>query len=235
MVRCLAVIPARGGSKRIPRKNIKLFLGEPIIQYSITAAIQSGCFEEVMVSTEDIEIAEVSKNMGAKIPFLRSAETASDEATTAQVLVEVLCEYEKRGQKFDYLCCLYPTAPFITTNNLKEGCEKIITTGADAALSIVKYSYPIQRSLQIINGRVSMVWPENLNIRSQDLLSRYHDAGQYYWVKVSSFLEQKKLFMNFTIPIEIPESQVQDIDNEEDWKLAEMKFSILYPEKSLWF
>lgn len=223
----LAIITARGGSKRIPRKNIKSFLGHPIIKYSIDSAIQSNCFDKVMVSTDDREIAEISERLGATIPFMRSETTSNDFATTADVIEEVLLEYKKMCKAFDYCCCLYPTAPFVSPERLKEGFNILTSKNADSVLPVVRFSYPIQRSLKIENGRLSMIWPENLNKRSQDLMPAYHDAGQFYWLKVESFLKQKKLFAENSAPIEIPESEVQDIDNEEDWKIAEMKYRIL--------
>jgi N-acylneuraminate cytidylyltransferase len=223
----LAIITARGGSKRIPRKNIKSFLGNPIIKYSIDAAIHSKCFDEVMVSTDDREIAGISERLGARIPFMRSETTSNDFATTADVIEEVLLEYKKTGKVFDYCCCIYPTAPFVSPERLKEGLNILTLKNVDSVLPVVRFSYPIQRALKIENGRLLMIWPENLNKRSQDLMPAYHDAGQFYWLKVESFLKQKKLYAENSAPIEIPESEVQDIDNEEDWKIAEMKYRIL--------
>lgn len=223
----LAIITARGGSKRIPRKNIKSFLGHPIIKYSIDAAIQSECFGEVMVSTDDREIAGISERLGARIPFMRSETTSNDFATTADVLEEVLLEYKKMSKAFVYCCCIYPTAPFVSPERLKAGLNILTSKNADSVLPVVRFSYPIQRALKIENGRLLMIWPENLNKRSQDLMPAYHDAGQFYWLKIESFLKQKKLFTENSAPIEIPESEVQDIDNEEDWKIAEMKYKIL--------
>ena len=226
-MKTIAIIPARGGSKRIPRKNIKNFAGQPIIKYSIDAALGAGCFDEVMVSTDDREIAALAESFGAKVPFLRSGENSADTAQTAEVLLEVLAEYGKLGKKFDYACCIYPTAPFVTAARLNEAREKILQTGADAAVTITKFSYPIQRALKISGERVEMFWPENYNRRSQDLEPAYHDCGQLYFLKVSSLLEQKKLFPKFTVPILVPESEAQDIDNEEDWRQAEIKHHII--------
>ncbi len=223
----LAIITARGGSKRIPRKNIRDFLGYPIIKYSIEAAITAKCFDEIMVSTDDREIAAIAEQFGAVIPFFRSIATSNDFATTSDVIEEVILEYKKRDKNFRYCCCVYPTVPFITADRLKQGLDILRSTGADSAIPIVRFSYPIQRALKIENGRLSMIWPENLNARSQDLVPAYHDVGQFYWFKVESFMKQKKLFMDHTAPIEIPESEVQDIDNEEDWKIAEIKYKIM--------
>ena len=225
--RALAIITARGGSKRIPRKNIKLFSGFPIIKYSIDAALNSGCFDEVMVSTDDNEIAEIAVKFGAIVPFYRSPETSNDHAMTADVIREVLIEYRKRNTFFNYACCIYPTAPFISSDKIKRGYEYLLDSDADSAVPVVRFSYPIQRALKIENGLLEMIWPENLNKRSQDLIPAYHDSGQFYWLKVDSFLKHGLLFNEKTVPIEIPESEVQDIDNEEDWKIAEMKYQIL--------
>lgn len=223
----IAIITARGGSKRIPRKNIKSFLGFPIIKYSIEAALQSGCFDEIMVSTDDKEIAEIAIALGAKVPFFRSAKTADDYSTTADVLEEVILEYKKAGTNFEYLCCIYPTAPFVTAEKLINGMKLLTENNADCVLPVVRFSYPIQRSLKIEEGKAAMIWPENYLARSQDLMPAYHDCGQFYCMNTLSMLEQKKLFAKFTIPMETSELEVQDIDNEEDWKIAEIKYSFL--------
>lgn len=220
----IAIITARGGSKRIPKKNIKEFLGKPIISYSISAALQAGCFDEVMVSTDNHEIADVARYFGASVPFLRSDETSDDVATTADVLLEVLKDYSNRGLEFSRACCIYPTAPFATANKVLNGYKLLIETGADSVLPVVRFSYPIQRALQIANNRLSMIWPEHLNSRSQDLPPTYHDSGQFYWLNIPRFLETRRLFSSYSVPLVVPESEVQDIDNEEDWKIAEMKY-----------
>ena len=227
MENCLAIITARGGSKRIPGKNIKAFLGKPIIEYSIFAAKNAGCFDEVMVSTDDQKIGELATSMGAIIPFIRSVETSNDHATTAEVIAEVLNEYKKIGKEFKYCCCIYPTAPFITKNKLKAAYEKLMISGADSVVPVVKFGFPILRSFKIEEGLVKMNWPEYMNSRSQDLPASFHDCGQFYFIKVESFLKNKKLFTEFTVPFEMPESEVQDIDNEEDWKVAEIKYTFL--------
>jgi N-acylneuraminate cytidylyltransferase len=223
----LAIITARGGSKRIPRKNIRDFLGHPIIKYSIDAAVNANCFDEIMVSTDDREIAAIAEQFGAVIPFYRSEATSNHFASTSDVIEEVIFEYKKRGKAFQYCCCIYPTVPFIAADHLRQGFNILRSTGADSAIPVVRFSYPIQRALKIDEGRLSMIWPENLNARSQDLMPAYHDAGQFYWFKVERFLKQKKLFMDYTVPIEISQSQVHDIDNEEDWKIAEVKYKII--------
>ncbi len=231
MKNCLAIIPARGGSKRIPRKNIKSFCGQPIIKYSIETALQSKCFEEIMVSTDDKEIATTAESFGAKVPFLRSAVNSNDYADTADVIKEVLNSYKKLNKHFDYFCCIYPTAPFITAEKLSNSFKKLEKTGADAVIPVVKFSYPIQRSLKIENNKLEMIWPENYKKRSQDLMQTYHDCGQFYWMKTESFLTQKTLFAKNTIPFEINEIEVQDIDTEEDWKIAEFKYEYLKNKK----
>lgn len=227
MIKNVAIITARGGSKRIPRKNIKDFLGKPIIAYSIFAAIESGCFEEVMVSTDDHEIADVARNFGAEIPFLRSDETSNDFATTADVLFEVLNDYNRMGKSFDYACCIYPTAPFVTPEKLKQGNELLLNTGSESVFPVARFGYPIQRAVQIENNHLSMIWPEHMNSRSQDLQPAYHDTGQFYWFAVAPFMRSKKLFTDHSAPIIVPETEVQDIDNEDDWKIAEMKYRLL--------
>jgi N-acylneuraminate cytidylyltransferase len=224
----IAIITARGGSKRIPRKNIKDFLGRPIIAYSIEAALNAGCFDEVMVSTDDKEIADIAKRLGAKVPFLRSEKNADDYSTTADVIKEVILEYRERGNEFDSLCCIYPTAPFVTAEKLKDAMLKLTESQADCVLPIVKYSYPVQRSLKIEDGKAVMNWPENYFARSQDLTPIYHDCGQFYCMNTESLLSQMKLFAKNTLPIITSEEEVQDIDNEEDWKLAEIKYSFLH-------
>ena len=226
-MRSIAIITARGGSKRIPRKNIKEFCGKPIISYSIEAAIKSEMFEEIMVSTDDDEIAEVGKRYGAKVPFLRSEKTSNDYAVTSEVIEEVLLEYKKLGSVFDYFCCIYPTAPFITAKRLKDAMETLISSNADSLLPVVKFSFPPQRCIVIHNGKVEMKWPEYMNTRSQDLEEFYHDCGQFYAMKAESFLEKNKLITEETIPFLLPEIEVQDIDTTEDWTIAEMKYRIL--------
>lgn len=226
-MRIVAIITARGGSKRIPRKNIKPFNGKPIIAYSIEAAINSGIFDEIMVSTNDEEIAEVAKLFGAAVPFLRSPETADDYATTAEVLNEVLNSYKKQGVAFDMACCIYPTAPFVTADKLRTGYKMLVDNSADSVLPITRFSFPIWRSFKIDGAKVAYNWPEFAPKRSQDLPPAYHDCGQFYFFKIKPFLESGKLITENTIGLEVPETEVQDIDNEEDWKLAEIKYSFL--------
>jgi pseudaminic acid cytidylyltransferase len=223
----VAIITARGGSKRIPRKNIKNFLGKPIIQYSIEAALDSGCFDEIMVSTDDQEIAELAIKLGAKVPFLRSKEKSDDFSTTAQVVEEVIENYALINQKFEFCCCIYPTAPFITSTKLKTAYSLLESSKASSLVPIVTFGFPILRSFKIEEGLIKMNWPENINTRSQDLRPAYHDCGQFYFLRTDDFMISKKLFSEKTIPMIMPESEVQDIDTEEDWKIAEIKYTFL--------
>lgn len=224
----LAIIPARSGSKRIPLKNIKPFLGKPIIAYSIEAAIQSGLYAEVMVSTDDNNIAEIAKDYGATVPFFRSPQTANDFAHLGDVVEEVLLMYKKTGKWFDNVCCLLATAPFITTHRLSEAYQLMLNKQYDSVFPIVRFSYPIQRALRLKDEKVSMFYPENFSKRSQDLEPSYHDSGQFYWIKTEAFLKHKRLFTSNSGAIIIPETEVQDIDSEEDWKLAEIKYKLLH-------
>jgi pseudaminic acid cytidylyltransferase len=223
----LCIIPARGGSKRIPRKNIKPFLGKPIIGYSIELALNSGLFEEVMVSTDDGEIAEVALKYRAKVPFLRSKQNADDFATTGDVLNEVLVAYKAKGEAFDNACCIYPTAPFVNEDKLISAFNQMIAENLHTIFPVIPFGYPIQRSLKIEGGKTYMTWPENLRVRSQDLEPRYYDSGQFYFFKVDRFLESQNLWSDNTGSIIITELEAQDIDNEIDWKLAEVKYKLI--------
>jgi N-acylneuraminate cytidylyltransferase len=223
----VAIITARGGSKRIPRKNIRPFWGKPIIEYSIQAALDSGIFEEVMVSTDDPEISQVALKAGAKVPFLRSAKNSDDHATTAQVILEVLEIYEEQGRNFSEFCCLYPTAPFVTAEKLRRAMKLLEDTGADTVIPVVRFGYPIQRALKIEANFLSMMEPKNMLVRSQDLSPAYHDCGQVYGGLVTPFLLNPILFAVKTAPLICAESEVQDIDTDEDWKIAELKFQLM--------
>lgn len=227
MSRAIAIITARGGSKRIPRKNIKKFCGKPILAYSIEAAIASGVFDEVMVSTDDEEIAEIAKQYGAKVPFLRSVETANDYATTADVLCEVLERYKTAGQEYDFACCIYPTAPFVTSEKLKGAMEVLKETGADSVMPVTAFSFPPMRGMYIRDENVSYVFPEYSQKRSQDIETMYHDCGQFYSFEIERFKKTKKLVTENTKAIVVSELEVQDIDNELDWKLAELKYEMM--------
>tara|TARA_R110002020_G_scaffold139765_1_gene310811 strand:- start:2482 stop:3177 length:696 start_codon:yes stop_codon:yes gene_type:complete len=218
----LCIIPARGGSKRIPRKNIKDFLGKPIIAYSIEAALNSGLFDEVMVSTDDQEIAEVSLVYGAKVPFFRSSVAASDFATLAEAIEDVKFNYERRGISFQYICCLLPTAPLVNPAIIIRGFKELISNSVDSVRPVVQFSYPIQRALRVKNGKISFFYPENRSVRSQDLEPAFHDAGMLYWMKYNEGLKGDNKY-----GFEISEDCAQDIDNETDWKLAELKFKLM--------
>lgn len=224
----IAIITARGGSKRIPKKNIKEFCGKPIISYSIKAALDSGVFDEVMVSTDSIEIKGIAEQYGAKVPFMRSDAASNDYATTADVIEEVLSEYGKIGKRFDAFTCLYPTAPFITGERLTEAAG--ILMNADAVLSVVKYSFPPQRAFIIRDGSVQFQYPEYERARSQDLEPIYHDCGQFYMCKVDAFLKHHSLILPVTVPYIMPEEEVQDIDTMSDWEIAEAKYKVLKRE-----
>ena len=190
----LAIIPARGGSKRIRNKNIKDFLGKPILTYSIDAAVKSNLFDEVMVSTDHDTIATIAEQSGATVPFRRSEKNANDYATLADVILEVIAQYETLGKQFDTICCILPTAPFFLEKKIQKAYQVLIEKDFDTVFPIKAFSYPIQRSLQIDDDKVKMVWPEHLNTRSQDLPERYHDSGQFYWVNTARFLKEKTLF-----------------------------------------
>jgi len=222
----IGIITARGGSKRIPRKNIKPFMGKPMLAYAIEAALQSGICEEVMVSTDDPEIADIAQKYGAKVPFMRSEKTANDYATTTDVLNEVLEEYSKRGKAFDTLCCIYPCVPFLTGDILKSAYDKFQSSGADRLVPVVRYSFPIQRAFKINEqGYLQYREPENAPKRSQDLEPMYHDVGMFYFYKAD------KLNAAQMLPYEMEEENVQDIDTETDWKLAELKYKVMWGDK----
>lgn len=223
----IAIIPARGGSKRIPRKNIKNFLNKPIISYSIEAALQSGLFDEVMVSTDDEEIAEIAKSFGASVPFLRSEKNSNDFATTFDVINEVISRYKELGSTFEEACCIYPTAPFTTAERLKQFHDFLEQSKFDCVFPVLKYGYPIQRGLRLNNdGQMRMIYPEHLVTRSQDLDASYHDAGQFYWFTVDRLMKFGQLWTDNTGSLEIREMEAHDIDSIEDWEIAEFKYQL---------
>ena len=229
----IAIIPARGGSKRIPRKNIKEFLGKPIIAYSIQAALESNLFDEVIVSTDDAEIAEIAKQLGAKVPFTRSKEASDDFATLADVLIEALNWYKEKGIEINKVCCILATAPFVTSIKLVESNMLFIENEFDSLLPVVEFPFPIQRSLvKNKNGFIQMANPEYLNTRSQDLEIHYHDAGQFYWISASALLNNHSLLAKRSGVIHLSQLEVQDIDTIDDWKNAEIKYKILNDKKS---
>jgi pseudaminic acid cytidylyltransferase len=224
----IAIIPARGGSKRIPRKNVKDFLGRPILAFSIEAALDSQLFDEVMVSTDDEEIAEIAIHYGAKVPFLRSTETATDHATTAAALEEVIQAYQQTGKNFSLGCCIYPTAPLLQVTSLQKAYKMLQDKSYNTVFPVLRFSYPIWRSLKLIDGKAFMNWPEHLNSRSQDLPAAYHDAGQFYFFDVQTFLQERTLFTANSGVVELSELEVQDIDTLTDWKLAELKYKLIH-------
>lgn len=224
----LAIIPARGGSKRIPRKNIKLFHGKPMIAYSIEAALQSGCFDKVIVSTDDHEIAAIAQEYGADVPFTRPESIADDHATTMDVMQHAIewCEVQKWD--VDVVCCLYATAPFITPAYIKEGLQRLEQDHVEFVFSAATFSFPIQRAIKLSpQGEVSMFEPQNELVRSQDLEEAYHDAGQFYWGKKNAFLQRKSIFSRHSRVVLLPRNRVQDIDTLEDWEFAEALFSLI--------
>ncbi len=228
----VAIITARGGSKRIPRKNIRPFLGRPIIAYSIDAALNSGLFDRVIVSTDDVEIAAVARKHGAEIPFMRPAELADDHTGTMPVVRHALQTLQDQGETIHYACCLYPTAPFITPALLQQALSLMLERDSDYAFSVGRFSYPIQRALrQTAEGGVEPITPEHIPKRSQDLEPAYHDAGQFYWGKADAFLKGRPLFSNASVPVVLPDHRVQDIDTEADWKRAEYLYRALLEDE----
>lgn len=227
---CVAIITARGGSKRIPKKNIKAFCGKPIIAYSIQAALESKAFDEVMVSTDSEEIAEVAREYGASVPFMRSEAASNDYATTADVIAEVLEEYQKQGRPFDAFTCIYPTAPFLTGEKLADAVQ--LLNDADAVISVVRFSFPPQRALVVRDGNIAFQYPQHERTRSQDLEPIYHDCGQFYMGKTALFLERRSLVLPRTKPYIVPEEEAQDIDTLSDWAIAEAKYAVLQKERN---
>lgn len=221
----LAVIPARGGSKRIPRKNIREFCGKPIIGYSIEAALESGLFDRVMVSTDDEEIAAVARKFGAETPFIRPSSLADDHTGTNAVVKHAIIWHRDRGQPVDYACCIYATAPFVQARYLREGFEKLVNSGKSFVFSVTSFSFPIQRAIRLnLQGEVDAMFPEHIERRSQDLEETYHDAGQFYWGQAQAFLKDINIFSKVSATVILPRYLVQDIDTMEDWECAEIMF-----------
>lgn len=229
----ICIIPARGGSKRIPKKNLKNFLGNPIISYPIKLAIESNLFDEIIVSTDNHEIAEIAINYGAKVPFFRSNKNSNDFATTFDVIEEVLSFYKSNGNQFQNGCCIYPCTPLINVKRLIESYERLTNGSFDVVFPVIKYSTPIQRAFKIKNDFIYFIEDKNKNMRSQDLEPSYYDAGQFYWFKTLSILKKKTLITNNVSSIILDEIEAQDIDNENDWKMAEMKFMYLNGNKEI--
>ena len=219
----IAVIPARGGSKRIPRKNIKTFNGKPMIAWSIEAAKSSGLFERIIVSTDDAEIAEVSKQFGAEVPFTRPAELSNDFAATTEVIAHAALWAIEQGLDLESVCCIYATAPFVQVEDIKRGCEALDSGDWDYAFTVTDFAAPIFRSFkQTEQGGLEMFFPEHFGARSQDLPVALHDAGQFYWGRPKAWIQGKRIFDNRSKPILIPRWRVQDIDTTEDWDRAEI-------------
>lgn len=229
----LCIIPARSGSKRIHKKNIKNFLGKPIIAYAIEAALQSNLFDEVMVSTDDKAIATIAKEYGAVVPFLRSNKNSGDYATTIDVINEVLEIYKSNNKVFEQACCIYPTAVFVTDKLLNNAFNLLLKNQFDSVFPVMEYSFPIQRAVKKdAYNKITLFQPKHLNSRSQDLEKAYHDAGQFYWFNTKVLLEKGKLWTNNTGVLVIKQSQGQDIDTLEDWKLAEIKYKMLHEKEN---
>ena len=228
----LCVIPARGGSKRIPKKNIKNFCGKPIIAWSIEQAIKSKCFDKIIVSTDDKDIAKIAKSYGAEIPFVRPKKLSDDFTGTTPVIAHAIKWYIKKNYNPSYVCCIYAAAPFISLSDLKKGLEILKKNRCDYVFPIINYSYPIQRSFKIKkNNRLKMFNPEYFNYRSQDLEEAFHDAGQFYWGKKNSWLQNRVIVSERASPIILPRSRALDIDTMEDWKIAETMFKTNYEKR----
>ncbi len=224
----LAVIPARGGSKRIPRKNVRPFFGRPMIAWSIEAARDSGCFDRIIVSTDDDEIASVAEAQGAEAPFRRPAALSDDYTGTSSVIAHATAWCKQASVDVSSVCCIYATAPFIQAQDLRDAYNTLEKQGCDFVFSVTSYAFPIQRAIRLTSsGRVEMFHPENFAVRSQDLEEAYHDAGQFYWGTASAWLEQRPIYSSGTVPFILPRYRVQDIDTLEDWERAELMFSTL--------
>jgi pseudaminic acid cytidylyltransferase len=227
-VATVAIIPARGGSKRIPRKNVRDFAGMPMIAHSILAAQDSGSFDRIIVSTDDQEITDVALAHGAEVPFRRPSALADDHATTTAVVQHAVQFLVDEGTDIDYACCIYATAPFVTGELLREGLATIKASGTPFAFSIAEYPAPIQRALRIRpDGILEPFWPDNTGVRSQDLETAFHDAGQFYWGSVDAWLEAREIHSATSTPVILPAHRVQDIDTPEDWVRAELMFTVL--------
>lgn len=230
----VCIIPARGGSKRILNKNIKEFHGKPIIAYSIEAAISSGCFDKVIVSTDDEEIAKVARFYGAQTPFVRPEELSNDFTPTLPVIKHAIEWLEKNGETLSYACCFYATAPFVDALTLQKAFSQLQESGADYCFTVTNFPSPIQRAIQITDtNRLQMFNPENLNVRSQDLVEAYHDAGQFYWGKTEAFKQEKALYSAYASPYILPRYLVQDLDTPDDWIRAELMYQVLEYSRSI--
>lgn len=223
----LAVIPARGGSKRIPRKNVRPFHGKPIIAWSIEAARDSGCFDRIIVSTDDEEIARVAEGLGAEVPFVRPGDLSDDMAPTGVVIRHAVEWFEAAGTSVSECCCIYATAPFVSADAIRQGLDRLRENDADFAVSVTSFPFPIQRACRIRDGRLELFNPDLYLTRSQDLEEAFHDAGQFYWGRGEAWRALKPLFGARTVPVPLPRHLVQDIDTPEDWRRAERMFDAL--------
>jgi pseudaminic acid cytidylyltransferase len=229
----LAIIPARGGSKRILRKNIRDFLGKPIIAYSIEAARHTRLFDHIVVSTDDHEIAEVARGLGAEVPFMRPADLSDDHTGTAPVVKHALNWFADRGIPAHFACCIYATAPFVTAEDLARGYDMLVASDKSFAFSVTSFGFSIQRALRLKDGGVELFAVQHGETRSQDLEQAYHDAGQFYWGRASAFLKDTKLFSDMSLPVILPRYRVQDIDTIEDWQRAEFMFRALQMQREI--
>lgn len=222
----LCVIPARGGSKRIPRKNVRSFAGRPMLSWSVEAALSSGLFERVMVSTDDEEMAAVARQAGAEVPFLRPRALADDMTGTQAVTRQAIVWHRQQGLDVQWACCLYATAPFVRAEDLCAAYEKLRASQKSFVFSVTSYAFPIQRALRLTAaGEIEAFYPEHRQTRSQDLEPAWHDAGQFYWGRAQAFIDEEALFSHASLPLILPRHQVQDIDSEEDWLRAELMFA----------
>lgn len=228
----ICVIPARGGSKRIPRKNIKLFCGKPMIAWSIETALQSDCFTQIVVSTDDIDIAKVARQYGASVPFMRPAPLSDDHTGTIPVMRHAIEWFRDQGANVRQVCCLYATAPFVSAADIQRGRDLLETGGVDYAFTVTSFAFPIQRALRVTaSGQIEMLQPEHFSSRSQDLEEAYHDAGQFYWGRADAWVDEKIIFGHDSVPVPIPRYRVQDIDTLEDWIRAEWLFKAILAEE----
>lgn len=227
----IAVIPARSGSKRIPRKNVKPFCGRPMIAWSISAALQSGCFDRVLVSTDDDEMADVAEAYGAEAPFRRPRELSDDHTPTIPVIAHAV-RWQQKSEPVESACCLYATAPMLHAEDVRAGQAALDASGGDYAFSVTSYPFPIQRALRINkDGRITMFQPEHRDTRSQDLEDAYHDAGQFYWGTADAWLAGRPIFGSASVAVQVHRKRVQDIDTAEDWERAELLFRALHEQE----
>lgn len=231
-MRITAIIPARGGSKRIPKKNIKTFAGKPMIAYAIEAAKETELFDRIIVSTDAKDIADVALAYGAEVPFIRPESLSDDFTGTVPVLVHALSILKEQGFSADYFCCLYATAPFLRGDYIKQGLTLLRENSVTTVFSVTSFPSPVFRALTLKeNGHIEMVWPEYYHTRSQDLVEAYHDAGQFYWADTEKFLKEQMLFSKDSMPVILPRAMVQDIDTPEDWEMAEKMYQLLHMRK----